>query len=317
MRWIMASRPTAVRGFPLIESRQGGTIRGFTLIELLACQGVAQRAKRSTAFTLIELLVVVAIIAILAALLLPVLSRARALALRTVCLSNLKQVYTGAVLYVSEQDGCLPSAPTASDYWGWANTRSGTQWCMPNYAFQPVWNPSGWYSFLTAGTMPLEILNCPAMDVHSGFDFTNGQNVPLTRAMLAPTNVWGGTINYGYRYNHAADMNWYFSKQAPYGPHAFDANDRAWRPLFNDASEYRVDGTTHLPKTRTVFNWSFNTYRWAHGEGGNYVAHDGRGIWQPNLIKDADLSSSWPSPDHIQSYAGDPGRGMDFNLTDR
>ena len=61
-------------------------------IELLACQGIAHRAKRSTAFTLIELLVVIAIIAILAALLLPALQSAKEMAKSIKCLGNLKQV---------------------------------------------------------------------------------------------------------------------------------------------------------------------------------------------------------------------------------
>jgi prepilin-type N-terminal cleavage/methylation domain-containing protein/prepilin-type processing-associated H-X9-DG protein len=65
--------------------------------------GLRFRAYRQ-AFTLIELLVVIAIIAILAALLLPALAKAKAKAKAIQCVSNLRQLGLGTIMYT---DTCV------------------------------------------------------------------------------------------------------------------------------------------------------------------------------------------------------------------
>jgi len=65
---------------------------------------------QSAAFTLIELLVVIAIIAILAAILFPVFAQARERARATACLSNVKQIGTGLMMYTQDWDEVYPAA---------------------------------------------------------------------------------------------------------------------------------------------------------------------------------------------------------------
>ena len=71
---------------------------------------------RNRGFTLIELLVVIAIIAILAAILFPLLLKARETARQSKCLNHLKQIGTGLIMYSDQYNGRLPDDIPGTDH---------------------------------------------------------------------------------------------------------------------------------------------------------------------------------------------------------
>jgi prepilin-type N-terminal cleavage/methylation domain-containing protein/prepilin-type processing-associated H-X9-DG protein len=101
--------------------------------------------NKQRGFTLIELLVVIAIIAILAAILFPVFAQARAKARQTSCLSNMKQIGIGLMMYTQDYDETL-----AGNHQGTPHNVQGDSGTTDNLAV-PLRNPLG---FMTPESGP-------------------------------------------------------------------------------------------------------------------------------------------------------------------
>ena len=78
--------------------------------------------SKKKGFTLIELLVVIAIIALLLSILLPGLKKAKEVAKRAVCRSNLKQLTLAWILYADDNDGKICAANIGHSPYGWVDT---------------------------------------------------------------------------------------------------------------------------------------------------------------------------------------------------
>lgn len=126
--------------------------------------GVRNNLKSVKGFSLVELLVVIAVIATLAALLLPVLSSAKARAQRTECMNNLRQINFGVRMYCEDEGGATPSPGTAAAASNMMLLYSGYKELMKNYVG------------LTGASSPQDkLFACPADAFFPSFFLTNGQ----------------------------------------------------------------------------------------------------------------------------------------------
>jgi prepilin-type N-terminal cleavage/methylation domain-containing protein/prepilin-type processing-associated H-X9-DG protein len=126
-------------------------------------------------FTLIELLVVIAIIAILAAILFPVFAKAREKARQTSCLSNVKQLMLGFMMYAQDYDEKYPVVVGAPC---WYNPK-----------------PPGvimWWAAIYPYVKNSQIFACPSIDRDIGVHCNDTVNCPTARAASVPQ------LSYGY-----------------------------------------------------------------------------------------------------------------------
>jgi len=171
----------------------------------------AKSSKRG--FTLIELLVVIAIIAILAAILFPVFARARENARRASCMSNLKQIGLGMMMYVQDYDEQYPVGIVGDQDVHDPHFLSGSTYCtnMPCgiFSVSDGHNSSGyyvsWMDLLQPYTKSTQIFVCPSQQIsyYGGYGYNSyinnlktlnppvkmaSLNNPSTTAMLMDCN---------------------------------------------------------------------------------------------------------------------------------
>ena len=248
-----------------------------------------RRDKECAGFTLIELLVVIAIIAILAAMLLPVLSKAKEKAIRTVDLNNNKQITLAAIMYSGDANEYLPNAGwgTANPCWAYGPNimpTSGTT--APGYpaalAQQLTYFRQGQlYPYIKTEKMML----CPADKLNSLF---------YQRGILFTSYVWNGAIN-GYS-DASAGQSSKITQFKPLAVLMWETDERT--PFFfNDASSFPDEGISERhgqgaiialfsgsTERITVRSWYGNEFAGLAGQRGGSIP--------PNLLP----NRAWCNP---------------------
>jgi len=222
--------------------------------------------NKQKGFTIIELLVVISIIALLVSILMPALSRARELARRVVCASNLKQSSLLLFMYSDDHRDYYPPHDGPPTYHGWGQKHPFCAWWLGKYA-DIDWESSFYTSYLGNP----EVLFCP------------GNNNYQTRLEYFETGQTG-VIGYQYYCNFKGNFNnshWIDLEEKDRMPNR--NSDKMDFPMMSDwASEWTSDG------------WFWSHTEKKH-EGGNMLRHGGDVQWR-------NLDDARPGPDY--KYAG-------------
>ncbi len=203
-------------------------------------------ARSARGFTLIELLVVVAIIAILAAVLFPVLARAKQAARVATCQSNLRQLGAAFRMYANDNDSCLPLG--SDDLW--------TRGAIPAFAAGGPYSNFIWDSGIKLYVNDQKIWHCPA---DYGAVWVTGAD----RYLMRPSMF--AAIGGSYEYNVYLVWDRFSEKYNPRGMDVLDLipidypGDASMIPMLHDARDtWHETESAWNPDTRQARDTHWN-----------------------------------------------------------
>ena len=258
-----------------------------------------RQKKKAQGFTLIELLVVISIIAVLAAILFPVFARARENARRASCMSNMKQIALGFMMYTQDYD---EHYPMAAYHGATVNNNPGqqqTDHSMPGYIYG-VYNNSGatmtryitWMDLIYPYVKSTQIFECPSYQPNTAVTESTTHN---PNKLHLPS----------YGYNQAIS-NWYTYHQYYCGGPTCNADDvpLSMAAVNRPAEVYLVVEyidpyswlATPLRQGQLARGTTSNTVA-PHLDGGNSVFADGHVKWENSSIMQAiPTNQNWCHP---------------------